>query len=98
MSMQQHAQLYNIDPDEAGPLVYAQINSQSQGELKDYLAAAKAQRHLERERMLERAKKKQQAHEARMYATCEANPSLPGCPYTPPLQFDLAGVDPEVGT
>ena len=23
--------------------------------------------------------------------------SLPGCPYTPPLKFDITGVDPEVG-
>jgi len=38
------------------------------------------------------------ANEARMYKTCEDNPSLPGCPYTPPLQFDLTGVDPDEGT
>jgi len=97
MSIQQlqNAQLYNVDPDEAGPLIYAQINQDSVGELSGYLAAAKAQRREERMRMLERAKKKQQAHEERMYATCEANPNIPGCPYNPPLQFDLTGVDPD---
>ena len=76
-------------------LIYADINAQSNGELKDYLAAAKAQRHAERMRMIERAKAKQAAHDARMYKTCEDNPSLPGCPYTPPYAPDLAGVDPE---
>jgi len=93
--MQRRGQLYNVDPDEAGPLIYAQINSASNGELADYLAKAKAQRKAERDRMLERAKEKQMANEARMYKTCEDNPSLPGCPYTPPLQFDLTGVDPD---
>jgi len=97
MSMQQlqHAQLYNVDPDAAGALIYAHINQDSNSELAGYLAAAKAARREERMRMLERAKRKQQAHEARMYATCEANPNIPGCPYNPPLQFDLAGMDPD---
>ena len=57
--MQRRGQLYNVDPDEAGPLIYAQINSASNGELADYLAKAKAQRKAERDRMLERAKEKQ---------------------------------------
>jgi hypothetical protein len=89
-------QLYKVDPDAAGPLIYAQINSDSNGELKDYLAAAKAQRKAERDRTIGRAKQKQLENEMRMYKTCEDNPSLPGCPYTPPLQFDITGVDPEV--
>ena len=57
--MQRRGQLYSVDPDVAGPLIYSQINQESNIELNDYLAAAKAQRHLERERMLERARKKQ---------------------------------------
>jgi len=89
------AQLYDIDPDEAGPLIYADMQAQSNGELKDYLADAKAKRKQERMRMIERAKRKQAAHDARMYKTCEDNPSLPGCPYTPPYAPDLSGVDPE---
>jgi len=57
LSLQQ-PQLYKVDVDKAGPLIYANINADSNKELKDYLAAAKAQRRLERQRMLERAKKK----------------------------------------
>ena len=57
--LQRRGQLYNVDPDEAGSLIYAQINSASDGELADYLAQAKAQRKAERDRVLERAKEKQ---------------------------------------
>ncbi len=48
-------------PDVAGPLIYAQINSDSNGELHDYLAEAKAQRKAERDRTIGRAKQKQVA-------------------------------------
>jgi len=89
------AQLYDLDPKQAGPMIYSEINKASGAELEDYLKAAKEQARLDRARTLERAAEKQAAGEERLKVACIKDPSLPGCPYHAPISFDITGVDPD---
>ena len=87
--------LYDVDPRTSGSTYYAEIAGQSQGELSGALEAAKQAAKAARDAQIAQAAAKQAAGDARMRASCEKNPSLPGCPYSPPLSFETSAVDPD---